>query len=34
MLFEKGEMVQKVREEDFVPVLLEGIRRLTGEIIA
>jgi len=34
MLFEKGKMMQKVREEDFVSTLLDGIRRLTGEIIA
>ena len=33
MLFEKGKMVQKVREEDFISTLLAGIRRLTGEDI-
>jgi (E)-4-hydroxy-3-methylbut-2-enyl-diphosphate synthase len=33
MLFAKGKMVQKVREEDFVSALLDGIRRLTGEEI-
>jgi (E)-4-hydroxy-3-methylbut-2-enyl-diphosphate synthase len=33
MLFERGKVVQKIREKDFVSTLLEGIRRLTGESI-
>jgi hypothetical protein len=28
MLFKKGRIVRKVKEEDFVPVLIEEIRQM------
>ena len=31
MLFKKGKVVRKIKEEEFVPVLLEEIRQMTGE---
>ena len=31
MLFKKGKIVRKIREDEFVPVLLEEIRLMTGE---
>ena len=31
MLFKKGKIVGKIREDEFVPALLEEIRRMTGE---
>jgi (E)-4-hydroxy-3-methylbut-2-enyl-diphosphate synthase len=33
MLFKKGEVVRKLREDEFVPVLIEEIRLMTGEKI-
>lgn len=30
MLFKKGKVIRKIREEDFIPVLLEEIREMTG----
>lgn len=33
MLFKKGEVVRKITEAEFVPVLLEEIRAMTGENI-
>jgi (E)-4-hydroxy-3-methylbut-2-enyl-diphosphate synthase len=30
MLFKKGKIVRKIREEEFIPVLLEEIREMTG----
>jgi (E)-4-hydroxy-3-methylbut-2-enyl-diphosphate synthase len=30
MLFKKGRIVQKIREEEFVPVLLEEVRRMAS----
>ncbi|MBN1549003.1 MAG: flavodoxin-dependent (E)-4-hydroxy-3-methylbut-2-enyl-diphosphate synthase [Syntrophaceae bacterium] len=31
MLFKKGQMVRKLREEEFIPVLLAEIKKITGE---
>jgi len=31
MLFKKGEVVRKLREDEFVSVLLEEIRLMTGD---
>lgn len=31
MLFKKGEIVRKIKEEDFVSVLLQEVRKLAGE---
>jgi (E)-4-hydroxy-3-methylbut-2-enyl-diphosphate synthase len=31
MLFKKGKVVRKLREEEFVPVLLEEVRRMAAE---
>jgi (E)-4-hydroxy-3-methylbut-2-enyl-diphosphate synthase len=31
MLFKKGKVVRKIKEDEFVPVLLEEIRLMTGE---
>jgi (E)-4-hydroxy-3-methylbut-2-enyl-diphosphate synthase len=33
MLFKKGQMVRKLREEEFIPVLLAEIGKMTGETI-
>jgi (E)-4-hydroxy-3-methylbut-2-enyl-diphosphate synthase len=30
MLFKKGKIVRKIREEEFIPVLLGEIRAMTG----
>lgn len=34
MLFKKGQMVRKLKEAEFIPVLLAEIEKLTGETIA
>jgi (E)-4-hydroxy-3-methylbut-2-enyl-diphosphate synthase len=31
MLFKRGKVVRKIREEEFVPVLLEEIRKMEAE---
>ena len=33
MLFMKGQMVRKLKEEEFIPVLLAEIEKLTGETL-
>jgi (E)-4-hydroxy-3-methylbut-2-enyl-diphosphate synthase len=30
MLFKKGRIVRKIREEEFLPVLLEEVRRMSA----
>ena len=33
MLFKKGHMVRKIKQTEFIPVLLAEIEKLTGETI-